>query len=97
MALLNRPLMVDGKVWGTVFTLENAGDVFPTHVHNEADIHITVLAHGSIKCTGHPKYEGAMLEAKPGGTIVNWSPGEPHGFIALTDGATLVNLLKVRP
>lgn len=94
--LLSRALVVDGEPWGTIFTLEHAGDVFPEHVHLPADNHITILAFGSIRCTGHPAYEGAVLEAKAGGTIVNWKPGEAHGFIALSDGATLVNIRKVR-
>jgi len=94
--LLSRPLMVDGEMWGTIYTLEFAGDIFPTHVHSEKDNHITILAHGSISCMGHPRHEGKILEAHAGGTIVNWTAGEPHGFTALTAGATLVNLRKVR-
>lgn len=93
--LRHRDLIVDGKVWGTIFTLEHAGDVFETHVHTEETNHITALLHGSVRVTG--KHEGVVLEAKPGGTIINWTAGEPHGFVALTDGATLMNILKARP
>lgn len=96
MALLNRPMVVDGETWGAIYTLEHIGDIFPVHVHTPADNHITILAHGSIQCVGHPRHEGVILEARPGGTIVNWRAGEPHGFVALTDGATLVNIRKVR-
>ena len=46
---------------------------------------------------GHEKHDGVDLVAKPGGTIVNWRVGEPHGFVALSDGATLVNIKKRRP
>lgn len=95
--LLSRPMIVDGKTWGTVYTLEHAGDVFPEHVHTEADNHITALLFGSVRCTGHPKHDGKVLTAIAGGTVVNWKAGEPHGFVALTDGATLMNLLKARP
>jgi hypothetical protein len=94
--LLSRPLMVSGIQWGTIYTLEHEGDVFPTHVHTEKDNHITILAHGSIRCMGHPRYEGKILEAQAGGTIVNWTAGEPHGFTALTPGATLINIRKMR-
>lgn len=97
MSLIARPLKVDGEVWGTIYTFEKTGDLFPVHVHNENDNHITVLAHGGVRCWGHPKYEGVVIEARPGGTVVNWRAGEPHGFEALSDGATLINLLKVRP
>ena len=92
--LMSRPLIVDGETWGTIFTLEKAGDVFPVHTHAEADNHITAILNGSVRCMGHPRYEGAVLEGKPGGTIANWKAGEPHGFVALTDGATLMNVLK---
>lgn len=95
--LVSRPLKVDGTEWGTIYTLEKAGDVFPTHVHTEEDNHITVLTFGSVRCTGHLKHDGKVLEAKAGGTVINWIAGEPHGFVALTDGATLINMRKVRP
>lgn len=94
MALLNRPLIIDGRSHGGIFTFEKAGDVFPPHVHDDSNIHYTVVAFGSIKCTGRPEIEGIVLEARPGGTLVNWKVGEVHGFVALTDGATLVNILK---
>ena len=95
--LVATPLIIDGELWGTVFHLEHEGDVFPTHTHTEDDIHITVLAFGSIRCMGRPEIEGKVLRAKPGGTVVNWKPHEAHGFVALEDGATLVNILKRRP
>ena len=95
MALIPRPLVVDGALWGTTYLLEKAGDVFPTHTHEtEAVNHITILAFGGVRCTGHPDHEGVDLFAQPGGTIVNWIAGQPHGFTALVDGTTLVNLLK---
>lgn len=95
--LLSRPLTVDGSLWGTIYTLEKVGDVFPIHVHTESNNHITALLFGSVRCTGHPNHEGVEIHAQPGGTIINWTAGEPHGFVALTDGATLMNVLKVRP
>lgn len=94
--LVARPFVVDGENWGTVYTLEHVGDVFPTHTHSEEDNHITALLFGSIRCTGHKKYEGKVLTAEPGGTVVNWRPNEPHGFTALIDGTTLLNIRKVR-
>lgn len=95
--LLARPLVVDGEDWGTIYTLEHVGDIFPTHTHTEADNHITALLFGSIRCTGHRKYEGKVLTAEPGGTVVNWKAYEPHGFEALIAGTTLMNIKKVRP
>ena len=54
----------------------------------------TIVAFGRIRCTGRPEIEGQIIEAKAGGTVVDWDMDEPHGFIAETDGATLVNILK---
>ena len=97
MTLLTRPWMVDGVTIGAIYTFEKVGDVFPEHVHTEADNHITAVLFGSVKLTGHPKYEGTVVSATPGGTVINWIAGEPHGFIAETDGATIFNILKRYP
>lgn len=95
--LLARPLVVDGAHWGTVYTLEYRDDIFPEHTHSENDNHITILAHGSMRVTGHEKHDGTIVAAEPGGTILNWVAGEAHGFVALEDGTTLINLFKRRP
>ena len=94
MALQSRQMIIDGVVWGAIYILEHAGDEFPEHVHTEDNNHITILAHGSVRVLG--KHAGSVLKAEPGGTIINWKAGEPHGFVALTDAATLVNILKNR-
>jgi hypothetical protein len=88
-------MIVDDRFWGGIYTFEKAGDEFPVHVHNEGDNHITMLMYGGIRCMGHPRYEGVEAYAKPGGTILNWKAGEPHGFVALVDGTTIANVLKV--
>lgn len=95
--LLHRPLVVDGEVWGTIYTFENAGDVFPMHTHTEADNHITALLFGSIRCIGHRRHDGRVLTAEPGGTVVNWPAGEAHGFVAEVAGTTIMNVRKMRP
>jgi quercetin dioxygenase-like cupin family protein len=92
--LLSRSLIIDGATRGTVFTFEKSGDVFPVHTHGKDDVHITIVAFGQIKCTGRPEIEGKIIEAKAGGTVLDWKPGEAHGFTALTDGATIINMLK---
>ena len=92
-----RPLIIDGEYWGTVYTFERAGDVFPVHSHStEAENHITIVTHGGVSIQGHPDHEGLEVYAEPGGSIVSWPLGIPHGFTALTDGATIVNMLKAR-
>lgn len=92
----SRGLKVDGKYWGTVYTFEKEGDEFPVHVHEEEDNHITMLVFGGIRCMGHPKHDGVEVYTQPGGIILDWIAGEPHGFIALVDGTTIVNLQKAK-
>jgi hypothetical protein len=94
MALYSRPLIVEGDSWGAVYTFEKAGDVFFVHVHTDDDNHITIQVHGGVRLMGHPDYEGVEVYAKPGGTIIDWEAGKPHGAVALTDGATWVNIKK---
>jgi hypothetical protein len=93
--LIFQPVTIDDVDWGGVYTFEKAGDVFPAHQHTEEDIHITIVAHGSIEIIAG-KSKGKVLRAKPGGTIVNWKPHEEHGFVGLEDGTTIINLLKKR-
>ena len=93
---VSRLLNVDGKLWGAVTIFEKAGDFLRTHTHTDEDNHITVVVFGGVRCVGHPKHEGKVLKAQPGGMIANWTAGEPHGFVALEDGTTIIKLDKVR-
>jgi hypothetical protein len=95
--LRHREINVDGNLWGGVYTFEKTGDVFATHVHTEENNHITIVVYGSVRLTGHPRYEGIVVEAKAGGAIICWTAGDPHGFVAESDGATIINMPKVRP
>jgi len=94
MALLQRQLIADGVLRGTVYTFEKAGDELPEHVHAVEDIHYTIIAYGAFRFTGDAAIAGKSVEAKSGGTILNWKVGQLHGAVALTDGATMVNVLK---
>jgi quercetin dioxygenase-like cupin family protein len=89
--LLARPMVVKGVNWGAIYTLEKEGDVFPEHVHTPQDNHITILAYGAVRITAG-KHKGKTLRAIPGGMIVVWEAGDPHGFVALEDGTTLVHI-----
>ena len=91
MTLIARQVSI-GVIKGTVYTFEKAGDVFPEHVHTDADNHITVPMFGRVRCTGHPAHDGLILEPKSGGPIKPWTAGQPHGFIAETDGASIFNV-----
>jgi hypothetical protein len=92
----SRDLIIDKTMWGTAYFFEKAGDEFPVHVHDENTNHITIIVCGAIRFTGHPNHDGKIAEATPGLTVLNWKAGEPHGFIAMRDGSTIVNLRKHR-
>lgn len=98
MAMILRPLVVDGVTIGSIHTLEKVGDQLPEHVHLTEDwSHITILTHGTIRLLGKgEKHEGMLLSPKPGswGTIVNWKANVRHGMEAVTDGATFINIYK---
>lgn len=90
MALISEPFEA-GDLRGTKHTLEKAGDVFPVHAHGESDVHISVVARGSLRCIGRAAIEGEIIKA---GDVIDWNAGEPHGFVALDDGSVLVNVIK---
>jgi hypothetical protein len=89
--LKHRALKV-GDLIGVTYVLENIGDELPTHSHEEFDNHITIVAFGSIEVLGFG--EPIRIDAAAGGRILDWDVGQPHGFRALTPGATVVNVIK---
>ncbi len=90
MALLSKPLAL-GQLVGTVFFYERAGDELPVHVHDEATNHISIISIGSFRCVGNPHIEGKILEQ---GAVVDWPANQPHGFVALSDGAKMIQISK---
>ena len=90
MSLLDRPLAL-GKLTGTIYDFENVGDELPLHVHGEQDIHISILARGKLKAFGP---EGTWETEVSEGAILDWEPGQWHGFIALEPNTRLVNVIK---
>jgi quercetin dioxygenase-like cupin family protein len=90
--LKSRPLSV-GIIGGTIFTFENVGDELPLHQHSDSDNHLTIVAFGKVECFGNPDDPVVLMEAKEGGAIFSFKPDQPHGFRALSPGATIVNLL----
>lgn len=90
MSLLNKPLAL-GRLTGTIYDFENAGDILPLHVHGVDDIHITIVARGSFKVFGPD--DTWSMEATCG-TVLDWEVGQYHGFIALEPNSRLVNVVK---
>ena len=88
--LLDRPLAL-GKLTGTIYDFEHEGDELPLHVHGEQDIHITVVARGSVRAFGPA---GAWETVVSAGAVLDWEVGRFHGFIALEPNTRLVNIVK---
>lgn len=89
MSLLSTQIYT-GKLRGVVYTFERAGDTLPMHRHTEADVHITVVARGRFRIHGADIGDQEYAE----GAVIDWSPNVDHEFIALTDGARVVNIIK---
>jgi len=88
MSLLSQPLNA-GKLTGTVYTFEKAGDMLPMHTHDENTAHITIVARGRIKAHGN------NWSADYGaGSVIDFPANQSHEFIALEDNSRIVNIIK---
>jgi len=88
MSLLSSPLSA-GRLSGTVYTFEKAGDVLAMHTHDEESVHITIVARGKIKVSGN----GWEME-KSAGAVIDFPPNQAHEFVALEDNSRIVNIQK---
>lgn len=80
-----------GKLELSILDFDQAGDELPVHVHGETDNHITFVARGGFKVIGHEAIAGRILEL---GDVIDWPAGQPHGFVALTNRARLIQVPK---
>lgn len=87
--LLAKTLTGLGDINGTLYDFEFAGDILPKHVHDEADVHITIVARGKLKAYSHDWEKEAVA-----GQILDFRVGEPHELMALEDNTRIVNILK---
>jgi quercetin dioxygenase-like cupin family protein len=78
-----------GKLLGTVYTFEKAGDILPMHTHNEGNAHITIVARGKIKAYGND-----WEMEKEAGAVIDFPSDQSHEFIALEDNSRIVNIIK---
>ena len=83
------PLANIGDIRGTMYDFEKAGDVVAKHVHGADDVHVTIVAKGSVKAYSHDW----SIEAGPG-KLIDFRVGEPHEIMALEDGTRIFNILK---
>lgn len=88
--LQSKPLEI-GKLRGTIYDFSNVGDELALHVHTEDDVHISIVASGRLKAFGA---NGAWETEASAGAVLDWQPGQYHGFIALEPNTRLVNIIK---
>lgn len=88
MSLLSNALQA-GKLLGTVYTFEKAGDVLAMHTHPAGTEHITIVARGSVKIHGND-----WEMEKSAGAVIDFPPEQSHEFIALEDNSRIVNITK---
>ncbi len=89
MSLLSTQIYT-GILRGVIYTFEKVGDTLPMHRHTEVDVHITVVARGRFRIHGPVIGDKEYTE----GAVIDWSPDVDHEFIALTDNARVVNIIK---
>lgn len=86
--LSGKPIQL-GDIIGTIYDYEFAGDVLPKHNHTEDNVHITIVARGSVKAYSHD-WE-ITAEA---GKILDFRAGEPHEIVALENNTRIINIIK---
>lgn len=87
--LLAKSLTGLGDIHGTLYDFEFAGDVLPNHIHDETNVHITIVARGKVKAYSHDWEKEAVA-----GQILDFRVGEPHELMALEDNTRIINILK---
>jgi quercetin dioxygenase-like cupin family protein len=88
--LQTKPLEL-GKLKGTIYDFPEVGDELALHVHTEEDVHISVVARGKLKAFGPDEQ---WVQEVSAGAVLDWEPGQYHGFIALEPNTRLVNIIK---
>ena len=86
--LLPKELKV-GDIQGMIYDFEFAGDILPKHVHDESNVHITIVTRGKLKAYSHDWEKEAVA-----GQIIDFRVGEPHELMALEDNTRIINIVK---
>lgn len=87
--LLAKNLENLGDIQGVIYDFEYAGDILPKHVHDESNVHITIVARGKLKAYSHDWEKEAVA-----GQIIDFRVGEPHELMALEDNTRIINIIK---
>lgn len=86
--LLVNPISL-GDIRGAMYDFEFVGDILPKHVHDETNVHITIVTRGKIKAYSHDWEKEAVA-----GQILNFRAGEPHELMALEENTRIINIIK---
>ena len=78
-----------GTLRGGIYDANNTDDILPMHSHDEATVHITIIARGSFRAHG----DGWEMTAKAG-DVIDWKVGQAHELIALEPNSRFVNIRK---
>lgn len=78
-----------GTLNTTIYDFTQKGDILDMHVHGTEDVHISIVGRGSFRVFG-PDFELVALT----GSVIDWQPGQWHGFEALEDDSRLINVVK---
>ena len=78
-----------GELGGSIFDFPKAGMIVPMHKHDQAGVHITICARGSVRVRG----EAWELVLKPG-EICDSEVGQYHSFEALEDDSRIISIRK---
>jgi len=87
--LLVKQLENLGDIRGAIYDFEKSGDVLPKHNHDEATVHVTIVARGRVKAYSHDWEKEAVA-----GQILDFRANEPHELMALEDNTRVINILK---
>jgi len=88
--MLKPTSLIMGALRGTIYDFEEIGDELPLHTHADLDVHISIVGRGKFLIFGN----GWEQEAGTG-AVMDWEPGNYHGFKALEPNSRLINILKV--
>jgi quercetin dioxygenase-like cupin family protein len=86
--LIEKPVKY-GDLAGVIINFEKAGDILPKHVHDETNVHITIVCRGRLKSYSHD-WE---ITTEAGG-VIDFKPNEPHELMALEDNTRIINIIK---
>jgi len=78
-----------GKLIGSLYSFEEAGDKLPMHDHTEENVHITFILNGSFRVHG-----GGWDMVSKAGDFIDWKAGQSHELIALEPNSRFVNIVK---